>query len=83
MKNIDPRLKISAQRLKMLREEQGWSQEDLAIKMGTEKSLISYYESCQRSPGYNSILKLKEIFNESADYIMGDSSARKLKKIAN
>ena len=82
MKNIDPRLKIFAKRLKMLREEQGWSQEDLAIKIGAEKSLISYYENCQRAPGYNSILKLLEVFNEPAEYIMGLSDIRMLKKIA-
>lgn len=78
----DPRLKIFAQRLKMLREERGWTQEYLAELLDTKKSLISYYENAEREPRYTVILKLRDIFNEDSDWIMGDSNTRRIKKIA-
>lgn len=81
-KPIDPRLKIFAQRLKMLREEKGWTQEQLADMLDTKKSLISYYENAEREPRYTVILKLRDIFNENSDWIMGDTNVRRIKKIA-
>ena len=80
---MDRRLQIFASRLKLLREERGWSQEDLAERLGTSKSNISYYENCKREPGFTVISDLRKIFNEDADWIMGDSDVRLIKKIAN
>ena len=79
---MDPRLKKCATRISQLREEMGWSKEQLADKMGCPPSLITYYESGKRAPGYYNILKMKELFNETADYIMGESDIRLLKKDA-
>ena len=67
-------------RLKEFRESRGWDQVELAKKLGTSASNISYYENMQRKPGYAIILKLRELTGESADYIMGVSDVRRLKK---
>lgn len=81
------RLEITAKRLIMLREERGWTKERLAEESNLPIGSIHNYENCIKAPGYNSILKLMIVFDESADYIMGESNIRKasvgrLKKIA-
>lgn len=81
--NTDPRLLIFAQRLKAMREENGWTMEELANRLDTSKSLIHYYEKAEREPGITMLAKMRDVFNEDSDYIMGDSTARRLKKIAN
>ena len=80
---MDRRLHRFSERLKELRNKQGWDQEELAQKLNTSKSNISFYENMQRSPGYDMILKMADLFDESTDYIMGVSDTQKLKKIAN
>ncbi len=69
-------------RIKKLRQERGWDQVQLAGKLGTSKSTISMYESGQRRPGYNMLCKMVDLFDESADYIMGLTDVRRVKKIA-
>lgn len=79
---MDQRLKKCANRITVLREEKGWTKEELAEKMGCPPSLITYYEAGERAPGYYNILKMRELFNETADFIMGESEIRTLKKEA-
>lgn len=74
---MEDKLREFAKRLKLLRTERQWSQQELADKLGTSKSLISFYESCEREPGFTTILKLSEIFGESASYIMGETDERR------
>jgi transcriptional regulator with XRE-family HTH domain len=76
---LEEKLRIFAKRLKILRDEKDWSQQELADKLGTSKSLISFYENCEREPGFTTILKLSEIFDENTGYIMGESDERKNK----
>ncbi len=73
--------KFSA-RLKELREREGWDQEELAQRLKTSKSNISFYENMLRSPGFEMIFKMAELFGESTDYIMGVSDIPRLKKDA-
>lgn len=81
--NTDPRLFIFAQRIKMLREDRGWTQQELADRLDTSKSLIHYYEKAEREPGISMLAKMMAVFNEDAEYIMGVSDIRRIKKIAN
>lgn len=70
-------LEIFAQRLKLLRDEYGWTQQELADKLGTSKSTVCYYEQAKKEAGFTVILKLSEIFNENPGYIMGESDVRR------
>jgi len=69
-------IKIFARRLKELRNEKGITQEDLARRIGCPSSLISYYETMQREPGFSNILALCEVFGETPDYLMGVAGQR-------
>lgn len=75
-------LKIFAERLRFLRTEKNMSQKLLAELMDCPKSLISYYENGKREPGYLTIIKLSQIFDEETSYIMGEFPNRRIKKIA-
>lgn len=58
-------------KLKSLRLQMGLTQKELAEKMETSKSMVSYYELSKRTPSPDVLIKLADIFNVSVDYIMG------------
>ena len=60
-------------RIKELRIENGWLQADLAARLSTGKNTVSRYETEQRQLDPETILKLCEIFDCSADYLLGRS----------
>ena len=61
-------------RIKQLRMENGWRQADLATRLHTRQQTIGNYETGERSPDVETILKLCEIFGCSADYLLGRSA---------
>ena len=63
---------ILADKLIDLRKKNGWSQEDLADKLGVSRQSISKWESAQSVPDMNRILKLSELFGVSTDYLLKD-----------
>lgn len=70
-------------RIKMLREEFNFTQQDLANKLECSKSVIGLYESETRKPSMEVLLKLSEIFDCSIDYILGKSDIRNPEKLKN
>lgn len=57
--------------LKKLRTQMGLSQKLLAERLGVTKSMISYYESQERSPSPDVLIRCSRIFHVSADYLLG------------
>lgn len=57
--------------LKKLRTQMGLSQKILAERLGVTKSMISYYESQERSPSPDVLIRCSRIFHVSADYLLG------------
>lgn len=58
------------EKLRKLRTQKEWTQEQLANKLGIDKSAVSQYESCLRLPSLNILIKLCYTFNLSADYFL-------------
>lgn len=58
-------------RLKKLRSDAGFTQQQLAERMGVTKSVVSFYELRERTPSPEIVIKLCEIFHVSADYLLG------------
>lgn len=56
--------------LKKLRKEKGMTQLSLQMKTGIEQALISKYESGERVPPTETLIKLADFFGVSMDYIM-------------
>ena len=53
-----------------LRKRNGWSQEELAEKVGVSRQSISKWESGQSVPDLSKILLLSEVFAVSTDYLL-------------
>jgi len=69
-----------ADRLKMLRIENGWTGEELAAKVGLGKSGISSYESRQRACSHDLLIEFSKVFDVSVDYLLGASDYRHVKE---
>lgn len=65
------------QRLRQLREQNGFVQKQLANFLGVSESTIGKYENDQRTPSPDTITKLATKFDVSTDYLLGVSNERK------
>ena len=65
-------------RIKQLRKEFGFTQQDLANKLNCSKSIIGFYENELRKPSMEILLKLSRIFDCNIDYLLGVSDVRSI-----
>lgn len=65
-------------RIKQLRKEFGFTQQELANKLKCSKSIIGLYESELRKPSMEILLKLSSIFECNIDYLLGVSNVRSI-----
>lgn len=65
---------ILADKIITLRKKNGWSQDELAEKLGVSRQSVSKWESAQSIPDINRILQLSEIFHVTTDYLLKDES---------
>lgn len=54
------------------RKKNGWSQEDLAEKLGVSRQSVSKWESAQAVPDMKKIVQLSDVFGVSTDYLIKD-----------
>lgn len=59
-----------SERLHELRKQAGYSQEQVAEMLEISRQAVSKWESGQGKPEIDNIVKLTEIYNVSADYIL-------------
>jgi len=57
-----------------LRKQQGWSQEELANKMGVSRQSVSKWESAGSYPELDKIIQMSSLFNVSTDYLLKDNA---------
>lgn len=65
-----------SKRLKMLREEKGLTQKEVATVLGVAPSTYTLYEGGKREPGFSTLCKLSQYFNVSTDFLLGMSSVK-------
>lgn len=58
--------------LEYLRKRKGWTQTDLANKLGTTWGVISHWELGKRQPRMEMVGKIAELFGVGADIIFKD-----------
>lgn len=63
-------------RIKMLRTELGYTQEDLAKRLDVSVGAVSSYERDYRFPMADILQKMTDIFGVSYDYLLGKSKKR-------
>ncbi len=66
------------QKMKRLRKENGFTQKQIAERIGLAVSAVSSYESGARYPSYEVLIKLARIYHVSADYLLGMTDVRKI-----
>ena len=57
-------------KLKTLRKSEKLTQQQLANRLGVAKSVVSYYESGNRFPSYDVLIKIAHIFHTTTDYLL-------------
>ena len=63
-----------AEKIMKLRKEQGWSQEELAMRLGVSRQSVSKWESMASLPDLDRILRMSELFGVSTDYLLKDEA---------
>jgi transcriptional regulator with XRE-family HTH domain len=66
-----------ADKVKALRNEQGWSQSELAEQVGADPAQISRYENGRITPSADALVRLAETFGVSCDYLLVDDAPRR------
>ena len=61
---------MGKQRIKEIRMAHGYSQRDLAEKIGVSSSTVAMWETDKRAPRTKALKRLSELFNVSPMYIL-------------
>lgn len=67
-------------RLKELRKKKGISQLRLATELNTTQNTISRYETGEREPGIDELIKIADFFNVSVDFLIGRTENPKMNR---
>ena len=65
-----------AARMKELRKQKGWTQKELANKVGVSYQLINKYEGALHSPPLDRLILLAEALETSIDYLVAGDLAK-------
>lgn len=63
------------EKLQQLRTKYGFSQKQVAEKIGVSPSVVSGYETGERTPSTEVLLALSYLFQCSTDYLLGKNPA--------
>jgi transcriptional regulator with XRE-family HTH domain len=69
------------ERLRLLRKKHGYTQVSLAETIGVSKGTVAMWETGKRTPDFETLIRLSDLFDVRTDYILGksnDSSSAKL-----
>ncbi len=66
------------EKLRSLRLSKNLTQKQLADRVGLAVSAVSSYESGNRYPSFETLIKLSRIFHVSTDYLLGLSEKRSI-----
>ena len=63
---------IMADKIIEQRKKNGWSQEELAEKLGVSRQSVSKWEGAQSIPDLNKVIAMAQLFGVSTDYLLKD-----------
>lgn len=58
------------QRIKQLRKDMGWTQKELANRIGTSPAQLNKYEAGQNTPPLDKLVLFAEVLTTTADYLI-------------
>ena len=62
------------ERLKSLRKKCGYTQVSLAETLGVSKGTVAMWETGKRTPDFETLIRLSDLFDVRTDYILGKSN---------
>jgi transcriptional regulator with XRE-family HTH domain len=68
---------LFAERLKLLRELSGLTQTQAAEKLNIHRVNYNRYEKGERAPDQDTLIRIAQFFNTTADYLLGISNERR------
>jgi transcriptional regulator with XRE-family HTH domain len=63
-------------RIRQLRKEKGWTQNELGKILGLGENLVTHYERGVRFPRPEAIVNISKLFEVSTDYLLGITDER-------
>lgn len=66
---------MTADKIKLLREERGWTQAELARRLGITRNGVNSWEQGLSMPSPACLVDLAKAFSVSTDYLLGMDSA--------
>ena len=63
---------IIADKIVSLRKRAGWSQEELAEKLGVTRQSVSKWEGAQSVPDMDKVVSMSRLFGVTTDYLLKD-----------
>lgn len=67
---------LIGQRLKLLREEKGLKQLDIAKMLGVSRTTYTQYETGKSEPDLTTVAKLADFFGVSVDYLLNKTDIK-------
>lgn len=68
---MDIKTEQIAYNIKLFREQNGWTQNDLANQISLSRSVVAKWESQAAMPDVTSLIKLSNVFNVTLDHLVG------------
>ena len=65
---------LFANRVKSIRKERGWTQDDLAKRVGVSRSAVGNWEQGLREPEFETLEAVADVFNVDLDYLVGNKA---------
>ena len=62
------------ERLRLLRKKHGYTQVSLAETIGVSKGTVAMWETGKRTPDFETLIRLSDLFDVRTDYILGKSN---------
>jgi transcriptional regulator with XRE-family HTH domain len=69
-------------KIKRLRQDKNWSQDQLAQKIEVSRRFIGAYETGKSMPSAATLQKLAEVFGVSVDYLLSDEQTKNLAAVS-
>ena len=64
-------VQVIAEKIKALRQARGWTQSELARRMGVTRNGINSWEQGLSMPSLSSLVELAKTFSVTTDYLLG------------
>lgn len=62
--------------IRFFRDQQNWTQKELAEKLSTSRSVVAKWESNTVTPDVHALIKLSNLFSVSLDHLTGNHTFR-------